>query len=58
MNLYMKNALNKARIEIITLKSQIATAAAMDDGVISKEEKKQIDAIIKAADKFLKDTTM
>ena len=43
---------------MMTLKTQIATAAVMDDGVISKAEKKQIDTIIKAADKFLKDTTL
>lgn len=56
MNTYMKIQINNARNSILMLKGLIATSAAMDDGKIDRKEKREIEAVIKAADRFLKDT--
>ena len=56
MNTYMKIQINNARNSILMLQGLIATSAAMDDGKIDRKEKREIEAVIKAADRFLKDT--
>lgn len=56
MNTYMKIQIDNARNSILMLKGLIATSAAMDDGKIDRKEKREIEAVIKAADRFLKDT--
>ena len=56
MNTYMKKQINNARNSILKIKGMIATSAAMDDGKIDRKEKREIEAVIKAADRFLKDT--
>ena len=55
VNPYMQIQIDNVRATIQTLRTTIVTAAAMDDGRISRQEKKNIDRIIKAADRFLKD---
>ena len=52
----MKIQIDNARNSILMLKGLIATSAAMDDGKIDRKEKREIEAVIKAADRFLKDT--
>ena len=56
MNTYKKIQIDNARNSILMLKGLIATSAAMDDGKIDRKEKREIEAVIKAADRFLKDT--
>ena len=55
VNPYMQIQIDNVRATIQTLRTTIVTAAAMDDGRISRQEKKNIDRIIKAADRYLKD---
>ena len=54
MNRFMKSQVNNALIALETLNSSLELSARQDDGVISKEEKKQIRKIRKAIGKFKK----
>ena len=52
MNRFMQSQVNAALLSLKALDQSIEMAAQKDDGVISKEEKKQIKKIRKAVKKF------
>ena len=54
VNRFMQSQVNTVLISMKTLDQSIELAAQKDDGVISKEEKKQIRKIRKAIIKFQK----
>ena len=54
MNRFMQSQVNTVLLSLKTLDQSIELAAMKDDGVISKEEKKQIRKIRKAITRFQK----
>ena len=52
MNRFMQSQVNSALLSLKALDQSIEMAAQKDDGVISKEERKQIKKIRKAVRKF------
>ncbi len=52
MNRFMQSQVNSALLALRALDQSIEMAAQEDDGVISKEERKQIKKIRKAVKKF------
>lgn len=54
MNSIMQSQVNNALLSLKTLDQSLEMAAMKDDGVISKEEKKQIGQIRRAISKFEK----
>ena len=52
MNSFMKAQINNAIIAVKSLDQSIEMAAKQDDGIVTKEEKKQIKKIRKAIRKF------
>ena len=54
MNEFMKSQVNNALISLKTLDKSIELAAVQDDGVMSKEEQKQVKRIRKAIRRFEK----
>ena len=52
MNSFMKAQINNALIAVKSLDQSIEMAAKQDDGIVTKEEKKQIKKIRKAIRKF------
>ncbi len=52
MNRFMQSQVNNALLSLKTLDKSIEMAASKDDGVISKEEMKQIQKIRKAITRF------
>ncbi len=52
MNRFMQSQVNSALLALRALDQSIEMAAQKDDGVISKEERKQIKKIRKAVKKF------
>ena len=52
MNRFMQSQVNNALLSLETLDKSIEMSALKDDGVISKEEKRQIKKIRKAIEKF------
>ena len=55
MNEFMKSQVNNALISLKTLDKSIELAAVQDDGVMSKEEQKQVKRIRKAIRRFEKE---
>ena len=55
MNKFMKSQVNNALISLKTLGKSIELAAVQDDGVMSKEEQKQVKRIRKAIRRFEKE---
>ena len=55
MNEFMKSQVNNALISLKTLDKSIELAAVQDDGVMSKEEQKQVKRIRKAICRFEKE---
>ena len=55
MNEFMKSQVNNALISLKTLDKSIELAAVQDDGVMSKEEQKQVKRIRKAVRRFEKE---
>ena len=56
MNPYMKMQLDSARNAIEAMKASIEIAAKMDDGTIDRKERAQIEKIVKASNRFLRET--
>ena len=52
MNRFMQSQVNNALLALETLDKSIEMSALKDDGVVSKEEKRQIKQIRKAIEKF------
>lgn len=52
MNSFMKAQINNALLAVKSLDQSIEMAAKQDDGIVTKEEKKQIKKIRKAIRKF------
>ena len=55
MNEFMKSQVNNALLSLKTLDKSIELAAVQDDGVMSKEEQKQVKRIRKAIRRFEKE---
>ena len=55
MNEFMKSQVNNALISLKTLDKSIELAAVQDDGVMSKEEQKQVKRIQRAVRRFEKE---
>ena len=55
MNEFMKSQVNNALLSLKTLDKSIELAAVQDDGVMSKEEQKQVKRIRRAIRRFEKD---
>ena len=55
MNEFMKSQVNNTLISLKTLDKSIELAAVQDDGVMSKEEQKQVKRIRKAICRFEKE---
>lgn len=54
MNDQMKLIVTNIQLSLTAFAGQLALAAQQDDGNISREEKREIDAINKATDKYSK----
>ena len=54
MNEFMKSQVNNALLSLKTLDKSIELAAVQDDGVMSKEEQKQVKRIRRAIRRFEK----
>lgn len=52
MNTFMKAQINNVLVALKSLDQSIEMAAKQDDGIVTKEEKKQIKKIRKAIRKF------
>ena len=52
MNSFMQSQVNNALLALETLDKSIEMSALQDDGVISKEEKRQIKQVRKAIERF------
>ena len=55
MNEFMKSQVNNALLSLKTLDKSIELAAVQDDGVMSKEEQKQVKRIRRAVRRFEKE---
>ena len=55
MNEFMKSQVNNALLSLKTLDKSIELAAVQDDGVMSKEEQKQVKRIRRAIRRFEKE---
>ena len=55
MNEFMKSQVNNALLSLKTLDKSIELAAVQDDGVMSKEEQKQVKRIQRAVRRFEKE---
>ena len=55
MNEFMKSQVNNALLSLKTLDKSIELAAVQDDGVMSREEQKQVKRIRKAIRRFEKE---
>ncbi len=55
MNEFMKSQVNNALMSLKTLDKSIELAAVQDDGVMSREEQKQVKRIRRAIRRFEKD---
>ena len=55
MNEFMKSQVNNALMSLKTLDKSIELAAVQDDGVMSKEEQKQVKRIRRAVRRFEKE---
>ncbi len=55
MNEFMKSQVNNALLSLKTLDKTIELAAVQDDGVMSKEEQKQVKRIRRAIRRFEKE---
>ena len=55
MNEFMKSQVNNALLSLKTLDKSIELAAVQDDGVMSREEQKQVKRIRRAIRRFEKD---
>ncbi len=55
MNQFMKSQVNNALMSLKTLDKSIELAAVQDDGVMSREEQKQVKRIRRAIRRFEKD---
>ena len=54
MNEFMKSQVNNALLSLKTLDKTIELAAVQDDGVMSREEQKQVKRVRKAVRRFEK----
>ena len=55
MNEFMKSQVNNALLSLKTLDKSIELAAVQDDGIMSREEQKQVKRIRRAIRRFEKD---